>query len=193
MSEQVHRFSPENMHRLDTPERQKLMPPKELLDMILQTQDTIVDLGAGTGYFSIPAAHMTYGTVYAVDVEPKMLEVLQERAWEQGLSNITPITGVIEDIPLQNSMANVVSASFLLHAVRPLSKSLQEIHRIMKNGGKLLCLDFEPKESPMGPPMNLRIASGDMVQALNDAGFTVTKRMYPTEFLYVFVAEKLGF
>ncbi|TDF96284.1 class I SAM-dependent methyltransferase [Paenibacillus piri] len=193
MSEQVHRFSPENMHRLDAPERQKLMPSKQLLDMVLQTQDTVVDLGAGTGYFSIPAAQMTNGTVYAVDVEPKLLEVIQERAEEKGLSNIIPITGVIEDIPLQDSMADVVIASLVLHAVRPLSHSLREIHRIMKNEGKLLCLDFEPKESPMGPPMNLRIASEDMTNALNAAGFTVTKRMYPSEFLYVFVAEKPGF
>lgn len=193
MSEQVHRFSPENIDRLDTPGRQKLMPPKELLQMVLRTQDIVVDLGAGTGYFSIPAAQMTNGTVYAVDVEPKILEVLQERAEEQGLSNITPITGSIENIPLQDSMADVVIASFVLHAVRPLSISLQEIHRIMKVGGKLLCLDWEPKESPMGPPMNLRIASKDMLQALNDTGFTVTKRMYPAEFLYVFVAEKSGF
>jgi ubiquinone/menaquinone biosynthesis C-methylase UbiE len=190
MSEQVHRFSPENMHRLDTPERQKLMPPKELLDIVLRSQDTVVDLGAGTGYFSIPAARMTNGTVFAVDVEPKILEVLQERAAEQDLSNITPIISVIEDIPLQDYMADVVITSFVLHAVRPLSNSLQEIHRIMKVGGKLLCLDWEPKESPMGPPMEVRIASGDMEKALNEAGFTVTKRMSPAEFLYIFVAEK---
>lgn len=93
MSEHLHQFSTDKMHLLDTPDRHKLMPPKELLDMVLQTQDTVVDLGAGTGYFTLPAAQMTNGTVYAVDVEPKMLEVLEQRVEEHALSNVTPITG----------------------------------------------------------------------------------------------------
>lgn len=75
MSDHGHRFPPGKMHLLDTPERRRLMPPQELINMVsVQAQDTVVDLGAGTGYFSIPAAHMTNETVYAVDVEPKMLE-----------------------------------------------------------------------------------------------------------------------
>ncbi len=140
MSDHTHRFSPEKMHLLDTPERRKVMPPQEFLDMVsVQTQEAVVDLGAGTGYFSIPAAQMTNGTVYAVDVEPKMLEMLKQRAEEHGLSNVTPITGTIENIPLQDSMADVVIASLVLHGLKSLSKGLKEIHRILKADGKLLC------------------------------------------------------
>lgn len=116
--------------------------------------------------------------------------MLEQRAEEQGLTNLTPLTGVIEDIPLQDSVADVVIASLVLHAVKPVSKGIQEIHRILKAGGRLLCLDWEPIESPMGPPMEERIASSDMEKALNAAGFTVAKRVFPAAFLYVFVATK---
>jgi ubiquinone/menaquinone biosynthesis C-methylase UbiE len=179
------------MHLLDTPERRELMPAEKLLSMLpVGADDTIVDLGAGTGYFSIPAAHITKSTVYAVDVEPKMLEVLQARSTEQHLSNICPIIGMIEDIPLQDGIADIVIASLVLHEVEPLSKGLQEIRRILKSNGRLLCLDWEPKASPMGPPLEVRIPSADMEQALTEAGFTLTTRLFPADFLYVFVAEK---
>lgn len=191
MSHGPFRFHPENMHLLDTPERKKLMPAEKLLSMLpVKDDDTIVDLGAGTGYFSLPAAKVTKSTVYAVDVEPKMLEVLEERVEEQKLSNVRPTIGVIEDIPLLDGIADIVIASLVLHEVEPLSKGLQEIHRILKGDGRLLCLDWEPKESPMGPPIEVRIASKDMEKALNVTGLTVTKRFFPAEFLYVFIAEK---
>jgi len=191
LPEHVHRFPPEMMHILDSPERKRLMPVDKLLNMLsIRMDDTIVDLGAGTGYFSIPAARMTKGTVYAVDVEPKMLEVLKERAADQGLSNVRTTIGVIEEIPVEDGMADVVIASLVLHEVDPLSKGLQEIHRVLKTEGRLLCMDWEPKESPMGPPLEVRIPSSDMEIALNKAGFTIAKRLHLAEFLYLFVAEK---
>jgi len=181
------------MHLLDAPERKKLMPPEKLLSMLpVGSDDTIVDLGAGTGYFSISAAQMTRATVHAVDVEPKMLEVLKGRADEHGLSNVRATMGVIEDIPLQDSIADALITSLVLHGVRPWSQGLQEIHRILKLNGRLLGLEWEPKESPMGPPLEVRIASEDMEKALSEAGLTVTQRVYPAEFLYIFVAEKVS-
>jgi ubiquinone/menaquinone biosynthesis C-methylase UbiE len=192
VSKGPYHFNPDKMHVLDAPERRKLMPAEKLLNVLpVGSDDTIVDLGAGTGYFSIPAAQMTKSTVHAVDVEPKMLEVLKIRADEQGLSNVRPTIGVIEDIPLQDSVADVVIASLVLHEADPLSKGLQEIHRVLKATGRLLCLDWEPRESPqMGPPLEVRISSSDMEKALNEAGLTVTNRLFPAEFLYIFVAEK---
>lgn len=135
---------------------------------------------------------MTKATVHAVDVEPMMLDVLKTRAEGQGIFNICPTIRVIDDIPLQDSIADVVIASLVLHEVEPLRQGLQEIHRVLKVNGRLLCLEWEPKESPMGPPFVVRIASPDMEKALDEAGFTVTKRVHPTEFLYIFVAEKLA-
>jgi ubiquinone/menaquinone biosynthesis C-methylase UbiE len=195
MDKRSYHFDPDKKHVLDAPERRALMPAEKLLSMLpLRGDDTIVDLGAGTGYFSIPAALMTKSTVHAVDIEPKMLEELKMRADEQGLSNVRPTIGVIEDIPLTDNVADVVIASLVLHEAEPLSKAFQEIHRVLKTTGSLLCLDWEPKVSPkMGPPLEVRISSSDMERALNEAGFTVTKRLFPAQFLYIFVAEKSAF
>jgi ubiquinone/menaquinone biosynthesis C-methylase UbiE len=187
----AHHFSPDKMHDLDSPERRKMMPPEELLDMVpVQPNDVVVDLGTGMGYFSIPAAKIMNTTIYAVDAEPKMLEIVKRKITEQGMSNITPVVGRIEEIPLQEEVADVVIASLVLHGIKPMSNGLREMYRILKPGGKLLCIDFERKESPIGPPMKFRIPAQEMEGALTGAGFTVAKKQSPVDFIYVFVATK---
>lgn len=110
------RFKPEHMKKLDNPERRKLLPPHKLLELLeIQDNDILIDLGAGTGYFTIPAASLTRNKVYALDVEPQMLQYLGKRVEEQKLDNVELIEGAIEHIPLTGQIADHVIASFVLH------------------------------------------------------------------------------
>lgn len=187
------RFDPSKLERLDNPERRKALPPEQLLKLLpIQAHDAILDLGAGTGYFTWPAASMTDGTVYALDVEPKMLSILKERKEEYGLTNVEVVEGVIEDIPLPDHVVEHVIGSFVLHEVEPLSKGLTEISRTLKAGGHLFCLEWEKKDEEKGPPLDHRIHSDDMQAALTEAGFTIVSRSFPTESHYVLIAQKAG-
>lgn len=185
------RFDPTKMSKLDNPERRKALPPEELLKMIqIGDQDSVLDLGAGTGYFAIPAAQMTRGTIYALDVEPQMLTFIEERVEEQGIRNINLVEGVIEEIPLADESVNHVLASFVLHEVEPLSKGLEEIHRVLKKGGSCFCLEWEKKPMEQGPPLNHRIHSEEMEKAFKKTGFTIAKQSFPTDSHYVIIATK---
>lgn len=94
LSGHMHRMSAEKMHDLDSPERRKILPPKDLLILAsISPNDTVVDVGAGTGYFTLPAVKLTTGKVIAIDVNSKMLEYIQEKAQEQGVMNLTVMTG----------------------------------------------------------------------------------------------------
>jgi ubiquinone/menaquinone biosynthesis C-methylase UbiE len=74
------RFDPSKKDLLDSPERKKLLPPEKLLSLLpIQKNHDILDLGAGSGYFAIPTAQLTDGTIYALDLEPEMLAVLKAR------------------------------------------------------------------------------------------------------------------
>lgn len=149
------RFDPAKLERLDNPERRKALPPDELLKKLpIEKEDNILDLGAGTGYFTLPAARMTNGTVYALDVEPQMLAFLKERVEADAVTNVELVQGEIEEIPLADHIVNHVIASFVLHEVEPLSKGLQEVYRTLQVGGHLFCLEWEQKEEEKGPPLN---------------------------------------
>jgi len=185
------RFDPAMMAKLDNPERRKALPPEQLLTMLnIKETDNILDLGAGTGYFTIPAAQMTQGQVYALDVEPQMLDALKERVNNQALENVQYVEGVIEEIPLKDSIADHVIASFVLHEVEPLSKGLQEIYRSLKGNGTCFCLEWEKKESDQGPPLHHRIHSTDMEEAMKKEGFKIINKFFPTDQHYILIAQK---
>jgi len=180
------------MKFLDMPQRRMAFPPEKLLQMLpIKKTDNILDLGAGTGYLAIPAAKMVDGLVYALDIDPEMLEVIDSRAQDKNITNIQLVKGSIENIPLSDDSIDIVLASVVLHEVKSLSETLQQIKRVLKKGGCFLCIEFEKIESLVfGPPMNERIPSSVMEQEIINAGFSVTQKLFPRDFLYTFIAEK---
>ena len=157
----------------------------------IKRSDNILDLGAGTGYIAIPAAKMVDGLVYALDIDPRMLEVIDTKAQREKITNIKSVKGNIDNIPLPDDSIDIVIASWVLHEVKPLSKPLQQIKRVLKEGGYFLCFEFENKESPIqAPPMNIRIPSSTMEQELVNAGFTIIQKSFPRDYVYVFIVKK---
>lgn len=185
------RFHPSKIDKLDNPERRRQLPPEKLLATLsIREDDDILDLGAGSGYFALPAARMTNGIVYALDVERKMLDTIQERAEEKGIANIRLVEGELERIPLGDEIVDRAIASYVLHEVDSLDQALKEIYRALKAGGSCLCLEWEKKEMDQGPPMSHRIHSSDMEKAMTEAGFTIASKTFPTDYHYVLIAKK---
>lgn len=76
------RFNASLAHRLDDPDRLLWLLPAKVLDALaVRPGETIADVGAGTGYFSVPLAHAVgpSGKVYAVDAQPEMLVWLRQK------------------------------------------------------------------------------------------------------------------
>ena len=106
-------------------------------------------------------------------------------------SNIQLVKGSIDNIPLPEDSIDIVLASLVLHEVDPLSKTLQEVNRVLKEDGYFLCLEFEKTESAIdGPPMNIRIHSSIMEKELISAGFSIIQKSFPGDFLYIIIAKK---
>jgi cyclopropane fatty-acyl-phospholipid synthase-like methyltransferase len=75
----------------DDPERDKWQMPDRLIAALeLRPTDLVADLGAGTGYLAVRIARQS-GTVFAVDVEPKMVQHLAERAKAAGIGNLRAV------------------------------------------------------------------------------------------------------
>ncbi len=90
---------------LESPERKREFSPEQLLNFIpLKETDSILDFGAGTGYFSIPVAKRTTGKVYALDIDAEMLEIIKEKALKEQLTNIVPVQESIEELSLPDGL-----------------------------------------------------------------------------------------
>lgn len=154
-----HRFKPEDVHKLHDPKRVEILPPQKILrEFGVQGGDVVADLGAGSGYFTLPIAHITGETVYAVDIEPKMLDQLRERARAENVSDsIHAVVSDLENIQLEDRIADKAVAAFVLHEVSNLGKALGEIKRILKPGGKALALEWRKIKTETGPPLHERL------------------------------------
>lgn len=184
------RFNPNMMAKLDNPERRKALPPEKLLENLnIREGDTLLDLGAGTGYFTLPASKLCH-KVYALDAEPQMLEYLGGKLIEQEVTNVVSVEGTIERIPLEDQLAEHVIASFVLHEVEPLQDGLKEMNRVLKPSGKVLCIEWEKKPMEQGPPLHHRLHSSDLSKWFQEYGFSLGELWFPTEQHYIILARK---
>lgn len=162
----ARRFSAEGdfVGRLEGPERRRLVPQEEIISLMgLSTQDTVLDLGAGIGYFSILASERA-GRVIALDIEPKMLEVLTERIASGRIGNIELLRGDITSIPVAAGSVDHVLAAFVYHEVPDPGKLLRECARVLAADGQLTVVDFQKRETPIGPPVEERKTPSEVVK-----------------------------
>jgi predicted O-methyltransferase YrrM len=104
-----HKFNPAMLDRLRDPGRLRWMNPGGVWAVLtlwnFRPIGTLVDLGAGLGFFAIPfARRMPYGQVYACDSSPEMLEHLKAELAEHRAANVIPVLTEEVRIPLPNNM-----------------------------------------------------------------------------------------
>ncbi len=177
---------------LDSRQREQLIPPEDLISqMPIKKNHTLLDVGAGTGFFTIPMAESTSNKVYAMDPDERMLGVIVNKAAEKGLINIELIQDYIENLNIQHNSVDFVMASLILHEVSSLTKALSNIFEVIKTGGHLLCLEYEKDDLIIeGPPMSIRIGSEELEKVLTLTGFEIVKKTKINESIYTVLAVK---
>src|SRR3989338_8678431 len=93
-------------------------PIKNLKTLILRENDVVVDMGAGTGFYSVAAGRMaSKGKVYAIEVEKDFLTTIKNKAKEAHLNNVEIIWGNVEKLggtKIGDAVADAVIASNIL-------------------------------------------------------------------------------
>ncbi len=179
-----HRFSAEGdfIERLEGSERREVIPVESVLPRLgLGRDDVVADLGAGIGYFTFPIAEEVR-EVIAVDMEPKMLEILSERVRDRVVDNVLVLRGEITKLPLADSSISHVLAAFIYHEVGSQERLVRECARILRRHGSLTVIDFQKRETPFGPPVKERKKPEEVLRT-SDKWFTLVSR-FETEIFY---------
>lgn len=90
---------------------------KRLMDLVIEENETVLDVGCGTGSATLLAAHKAR-QVTGIDLSPDMIELGEEKVLKAGLSNITLHTTSVEDYVPDNPFDKVIS-SFMIPHVKP--------------------------------------------------------------------------
>ena len=153
--------------------------PNTILDDlgILNLQGNIVDVGCGYGTFTIPAARKNKGTIYALDIDEEMIQMVQNTASEAGRRNVVAIQRdfIAEGTGLPDNSCEYVMLFNILHVEEPL-KILAEAKRILLPGGKVWVIHWNyDLTTPRGPSMEIRPRPEQCQQWIKTAGFELTK------------------
>jgi SAM-dependent methyltransferase len=102
---------------------------------------TIIDYGCGPGFFTIPAARLVgdTGRVYALDVNPRMLENIKGKADSAGLKNVEAVLLDRSElsIGLPDYVADFLMVYDVMHEIKDRPRLLKELHRVAKHGSVL--------------------------------------------------------
>ena len=186
-------FRPEHAAKLDDPARQEWLPPSEILGCLgLASRMAMADIGAGTGYFALPAAKLLApGELFAVDLEPQMLAVLGERASEANLINMRLVEGTAAATTLPDASCDVVLLANVWHELEDHADVLRECARILRAGGRVAILDWRADiDTPPGPPRAHRIDESAVRALLLSARWRVRNPPRTWQYSYLIMGEK---
>ncbi len=171
--------------RLESPERRRSLDPERFWDRVgLPPGATVVEVGAGTGYFAIPAARRVgpSGRVYAVDISGELIELLEERKGKQGLPALFPVRSTEDRIPLPDAVASLVLLANVLHDVA--DPTLRETRRLLAPEGRFVNLDWKKESTPEGPPMEIRLSPKEAEARLVGMGLALEGAWEPGPYHY---------
>jgi len=166
----------------------------------LDATSTVVDLGAGTGAFSLAAAR-TGATVIAVDVSPAMVEALGRRAAEEDLGNLTVVEAGFLSYRHAGAPADIVYTRNALHQLPDFWKvvALRQIRRLLRPGGVLrlrdLVFDMAPDQIEATIEAWMANAVADPARGYTAAEFAAHVRAEHSTFTWLFesMLRRTGF
>src|SRR5262249_59373610 len=137
----------------------------------------VAEIGAGSGYMVRRLARRVgpRGRVYAVDAELRMLPILLARLRRAGLSNVTPVLGRDEDPLLPARSCDVVLIVNTYHHFPGGARYLRRLRRLLRPGGRLVDVGFHRRETPVGPPLERRVARETFLRHARQAGLRLSR------------------
>jgi ubiquinone/menaquinone biosynthesis C-methylase UbiE len=179
---------------LEDPERRSWTPLEEIIRRFALAPGMVVaDVGAGSGFFTLPIAHaiLPGGIVWAVDLEPEMLQFLGHKLETlPAPHNVELLQGDATHTGLHSHTCDRVMFANLWHEVHHREAALREARRLLKPDGRIGILDWRPGVGgPPGPPQEERVPMEQVVTELKRNGWRVRSSTLLEPYSYFVVAD----
>jgi ubiquinone/menaquinone biosynthesis C-methylase UbiE len=141
----------------------------------LKEGDWVADIGAGTGLYTVLFAEEVgaSGRVLAEDIEPLFLDLINRRAADLSVDNITAVLGREDDVTLPKSSVDVVFIADTYHYFEDREAVMRSIYEALKPGGSLILVEFDitPGEQRPDYKSHVRFGKAGVISEVEFIGF----------------------
>jgi FkbM family methyltransferase len=175
---------------LERTEREKEEAPSKAIALLDLAPDAVLaDIGAGSGYYSFRIARkLPKGEVVAVDIQPEMLDFLKNESAKQGVKNVRPHLGAIDDVKLPPASLDAALMVDAYHEFDHPVEMLASLRAALKPKGRIFLLEYraEDENVPIKPHHKMTEAQARKEFAAAGFRFVVNKPDLPWQHLMVF-------
>lgn len=163
---------------LERPERESEEAPTKAIEALaLKPGMVVADIGAGSGYYASRMAKKVgpTGRVFATDIQPGMIELLNRRISMEGLTNITTVLGGMDDPKLPARSIDLAIMVDVYHELQQPQLFLQRLKETFKPDGRLVLVEFR-KEDPKVPILEVhKMSVAEVKQELEAEGYVLDR------------------
>ena len=186
-NEYMHKSSTDDLiNRFESKERDEYQQPHKVMQYLGDINGkAIMDIGAGTGYFSVKLAKHG-ANVIAADVNDEFQTFLKKRIEDNKIENITLRKIPFDSPDLKDNEVDMVLIVNSYHHIDNRAEYFAKVKKGLKNDGELVVIDFFKTDVPVGPPTNHKVSIDEVVAELKKAGYTsfeVNVDLLPYQFI----------
>ena len=166
-------MDPARIERLRSPERLAYFDPAKIWQVLNPGQNsTVLDIGAGVGYVTLPfAKNYPSAKVYGCDILEGMVGLLARDATDRGLANLETILMQPNCVPLPDGIADVIVMAQLHHELDEPEALMAECHRLLNSSGTVAVVDWTDEDNGRSPAKGRRVPEATIRSHLSGAGF----------------------
>jgi ubiquinone/menaquinone biosynthesis C-methylase UbiE len=137
----------------------------------------VCDMGCGNGYHTLPLAEMVgeKGKVYAVDVQPEMIDMLKQNIERKGLKNIVPINGLYHDPKLPPNTCDMILLVDVYHEFSHPVQMLAGMRAALKPDGQLVLVEFRAEDDTVPIKPEHKMSKAQINKEMNANGFKLVR------------------
>jgi ubiquinone/menaquinone biosynthesis C-methylase UbiE len=165
------------------------LPNRVVQALELRPDDTVADIGAGTGYFTFRlAGQVPQGQVLAVDIESAMLDTIRHHMADHQVANVVPIRGTETNPNLPAAAVDVALLVVSYHEFSHPHEMMEGIVAALKPGGRLVLVEYRGEDTTLPVPPLRRMTEAQARKEMEAVGlrWRETRPILPQQHFMVF-------
>ncbi|GAA5020754.1 methyltransferase type 11 [Marivirga lumbricoides] len=188
----AHVMGYQGINWLERPEREREENTDKLLqNMNIQSDDVIADIGAGSGYHVFKMAALAKnGLIYAVDIQPEMLQAMRVRQKKEGVSNIELIKGAEKSVNLPESSVDKILMVDVYHEFNFPVEMMASIGKALRPEGKVYLIEYRGEDDSVPIKKVHKMTEKQAVKEMEAVGFVLEENIKNLPWQHCLVFKK---